>query len=350
MTDAFITAAGPAPAPASDARWRQVALLAASSAIADNGRARSELAAVLLALDRPQEALSALRGAPDDEPWAAWWRVLGLGQSGRMEEMDAAIVAALASPGEGPDARDVARRLADLRDELHTLRAGEGEGRFTILGHRARPERRALIGGRSSSAFLIDPSWEGLTPVRLAPSEGPRAGNRAHLTHAEVLEAVRRGDPGASRDVPEDRAAELDPEHLLDELKEDRRVRDRGLLDLAEEVREERHQLRVERAALEEERDRLRTLLRAAPSSKGHNELVPTSAAEAARLLGVPAGAASSEVERAYRAAIVRCHPDRVADLHPAIHGRAEELTVALNAARDLLSGAAPRRRRTSPN
>ncbi len=326
-----------------------MALLAASSAIADNVRARSELAAVLLALDRPGEALSALAGAPDDEPWAAWWRALGLGQSGRMDEMREQIASSLANPGDGPDARDVARRMSDLRDELHTLREGEGEGRFTILGHRARPERRALIGGRSSAAFLIDPSWEGLTPVRLAPSEGPRAGNRAHLTHAEVLEAVRRGDPGASRDVPDDEAVDLDPEHLLQQLKEDRRVRDRGLLDLAEEVREERHQLRVERAALEEERDRLRALLRSASEKRvAPNGLVPTSAAEAARLLDVSAGAGVAEVERAYKAAVVRCHPDRVADLHPEIHGRAEELTVALNAARDLLVGSSSPPRRSA--
>ena len=72
---------------------------------------------------------------------------------------------------------------------------------------------------------------------------------------------------------------------------------------------------------------------------------VPRSTADAAALLGVGADASPAEVERAYRDQVTRCHPDRVADLHPAIQGQAEGLTVALNAARDLLLGRAPRRR-----
>ena len=44
-----------------------------------------------------------------------------------------------------------------------------------------------LLGGRSSSAFLVEPGWDDLTLVRLAPSEGPSLGNRAHL-------ALPRGD------------------------------------------------------------------------------------------------------------------------------------------------------------
>jgi curved DNA-binding protein CbpA len=72
---------------------------------------------------------------------------------------------------------------------------------------------------------------------------------------------------------------------------------------------------------------------------------VPRTAAEAADLLGVAAGAPAAEVERAYRDQVTRCHPDRVAGLHPTIRGQAEGLTVALNAARDLLLGRVPRRK-----
>lgn len=50
-------------------------------------------------------------------------------------------------------------------------------------------------------------------------------------------------------------------------------------------------------------------------------------------------------MERAYREQVTRCHPDRVAGLHPTIRGQAEGLTVALNAARDLMLGRAPVRR-----
>jgi curved DNA-binding protein CbpA len=71
----------------------------------------------------------------------------------------------------------------------------------------------------------------------------------------------------------------------------------------------------------------------------------PRTSSEAAALLGLPDGAAPSEVERAWRDQVIRCHPDRVAGLHPAIQGQAEGLTVALNAARDLMLGRAPRRR-----
>jgi curved DNA-binding protein CbpA len=72
---------------------------------------------------------------------------------------------------------------------------------------------------------------------------------------------------------------------------------------------------------------------------------LPRSPDEAAALLGLEAGAPAAEVDRAYRDQVSRCHPDRVAGLHPAIRGQAEGLTVALNAARDLLLGRVPRRR-----
>ncbi len=322
-----------------------MALLLASTALAESPRSLPELAAALLSVDHPAEALAALDHASRDEPWVRWWRAIALGQAGRLEDLAGAIDHA-AEDATGPDARDVARRLADLGEELGTLRDGSGDGRFAILGHRARPDRRALLGGRSSAAFLVDPSWERLRVIRLAPSDGPRAGNRAHLAHDETLEAVRRGDPGASREVPDDVPPPLGPDELLGALREDRLVRDRGLLELAEEVREERHGLRVERMALEDERDKVRSLLRAASAAPPDNALVPRTPAAASRLLDLAPGASPEDVERAYRAAIVRCHPDRVADLHPEIHGTAEQLTVALNAARDMLAAAATAERR----
>ena len=336
VTDPFLTSAGPAPAGAPESLWRQVALLSASSAIAGNTQAASGLAAALAALDHPAEAAAVAEGAPVDDPWAVWWRTLAAGQSGEPDRLEAALADARRLDFDGPDGRDVARRLDDLADELATLRGDSDEGRFAVLGHRARPERRALLGGRSSAAFLIDPEWEALHLVRLAPSDGPRAGNRAHLTRDEIISRVRSGDAGAGREVPPDRPPELEPDVLLTALREDSRVRDRRLLELAEEVREERHRLRHERAALEEERAQVRA--RAREAQNDDSPLVPRSVAEAAQLLQVMPGAPPAEVERAYKGAVVRCHPDRVADLHPAIRGRAEELTVALNAARDLLS------------
>ncbi len=337
MTDPFITAAGPAPAGAPEGRWRQVALFLASSAIAGNPRASAGLAAALAALDCPAESAAVAEGVPADDPWGVWWRTLAAGLAGDLDRLDDALAEARQRDLPGPDGRDVGRRLDDLANELATLRGEGDEGRFAVLGHRARPERRALVGGRSSAAFLVDPAWEALHVVRLAPSDGPRAGNRAHLTHDELIHRVRAGDAGAGREVPPDRPPALEPEVLLRSLREDRQARDRRLLELADEVREERHRLRHERAELEEERAQVRVRSRAAPAEEP-SPLVPRSVAEAARLLGVMPGAAQSEVERAYRGAVVRCHPDRVADLHPAIRGRAEELTVALNAARDLLS------------
>jgi hypothetical protein len=83
----------------------------------------------------------------------------------------------------------------------------------------------------------------------------------------------------------------------------------------------------------------------ARPAAVADPVAIPRTTAEAAALLGIVAGAAAADVERAYRDQITRCHPDRVAELHPRIRGQAEGLTVALNSARDLLLGrAAPRR------
>ena len=53
-----------------------------------------------------------------------------------------------------------------------------------------------MLAGRSSAAFLADPSWESLALVRLAPSDGPSMANSAHHRLDEV---VRTG--GAEIDV-----------------------------------------------------------------------------------------------------------------------------------------------------
>jgi DnaJ-domain-containing protein 1 len=140
---------------------------------------------------------------------------------------------------------------------------------------------------------------------------------------------------------------------MLSALREDPVARDRRLVSLAQEVAEERERLVDERAAIAEERARMaaerarRPRSRPAPprpATPVSPVAVPRTADEALALLGLPAGAPTAEVERAYRDQITRCHPDRVAGLHPAIQGQAEGLTVALNAARDLLLGRVPRR------
>lgn len=352
MTDPFIVAAGPTPARNAESRWRQVALLSASSALGDDGRAATGLAAALLALDHPGAAGQALARADAADPWARWWGVLAAGQAAGATGLRAALDSARAVPAAGPDAREVARRLDDLDAELTALDGGDAAGaRFAVLGHRARPERRMLIGGRSSAAFLVDPGWDALRVVRLAPSEGPSGGNRAHMTLEEIIGAVRRGEAGPGWDVPGDEPPALDPQDMLGALREDPAVRDRRLVRLAQEVAEERERLVEERAALAEERAILaaqaarRPRPRSVDAAPADPVAVPRTPAEAADLLGVPAGAGSAAVERAYRDQVTRCHPDRVAGLHPTIRGQAEGLTVALNAARDLLLGRAPRRR-----
>jgi hypothetical protein len=352
MIDPFIVAAGPAPARGTESCWRQVALLSASAALGDDPRAATGLAAALLALDHPSAAAAALGRADPTDPWTRWWRVLAAGQSAGAAGLREAIDSARAVPAEGPDAREVARRLEDLDAELAELSGGPaGPARFAMLGHRARPRRRMLIGGRSSAAFLVEPGWDELRVIRLAPSEGPSAGNRAHLPMTDVIAAVRRGESGPGWDVPDDEPQPLDPQAMLGALREDPATRDRRLVRLAQEVAEERERLLEERAALAEEREMLaaqrsrRPRPRPVAAATPDPVAVPCSAADAAALLGVGADAAPGDVERAYRDQVTRCHPDRVADLHPAIRGQAEGLTVALNAARDLLLGREPRRR-----
>ena len=326
-----------------------MALLSASSALGDDGRAATGLAAALLALDHPAAAAQALSRADAADPWARWWGVLAAGQAAGASGLRAALDSARAVPAAGPDAREVARRLEDLDAELAALDGGPADGaRFAVLGHRARPERRMLIGGRSSAAFLVDPGWDALRVVRLAPSEGPSAGNRAHMTLEEIIGAVRRGEAGPGWHVPGDEPPSLDPQAMLGALREDPSARDRRLVRLAQEVAEERERLVEERAALAEERAILaarRPRPRPVGAAPADPVAVPRTPAEAAELLGVAAGAPAAEVERAYRDQVTRCHPDRVAGLHPTIRGQAEGLTVALNAARDLLLGRVPRRR-----
>ncbi len=189
--------------------------------------------------------------------------------------------------------------------------------------------------------------------MRLGPAEGTAAGNRAVLAPIELIAAVRRGDAGPGWNVPPDVPPALAPDDMLDALHEGTDVRDRRLVALAHEVAEERERLREERAALAEAReafeleragDRMRRARSASASSSaatvGVEVPLPRTARDALALLGLPSGAPPSEVERAWREQVVRCHPDRVGDLHPAIRGQAQGLTVALNAARDLLLGA----------
>lgn len=334
-----------------------MALLGVAAATGDDDRARVGLGAALLALDRPVAAGAVLAGVSSDDPWARWWTVLAVGQTGDIAALDAALHAARADVRpKGPDGRDVARHLADLHAELRELTGdATGAARFCIQGHRARPQRRALLGGRSSAAFLVDPAWEALRLVRLAPSDGPTARNAAHLPFTEVLEAVRRGESGTGRHVPSDVPERLDPEPMLEALREDPAERDGRLLRLATEVREERGRLAAERERLAgverdlaAERERLIRARRQTPKRApvAARVAVPTTAQQAAALLGVDPGAPRPAVQRRWRELMTSCHPDRVEGLHPLLRERARELAVALNAARELLGAGTARRSR----
>lgn len=362
MSDEFLKHAGPTPARGDLDRWRQVALLGVSCAAYDDERARVGLAASLLALDCANEAGRLLATVAGDDPWARWWTVLAVGQAAGGAGLGQALAAARAQVRpSGPEGREVARRLADLDAELTAIGGGPaGSARFAVLGHRARPKRRALIGGRSSAVFLVDPAWEGLELVRLAPSDGPATGNAAHLEFDEVIEAVRRGDAGPGRTVPADEPATLQPGPMLEALREDPATRDGRLLRLATEVREERERLADERARLAADRADLSQeraqfkRLRAAAASNGASspraraEVVPKTVDAAAALLGVAVDASRATVQRHWRDQVAKCHPDLVEGLHPSLRQRAEDLSVALNAARDLLIGRGTTRRPAS--
>lgn len=360
MADPFIVAAGPAPARGEASRWRQVALLATAAALGDDPRARVGLAAVLASLDRPAAAAAAA-GEASAGAWAAWWGVLATGAVGGPEVLEALLAGDDLVHGDGdPDAREVSRRLADLRDEVAELRGeGDGSARFALVAQGPGDGGpRALVVGRSSATYLVEPSWDGLRLVRLAASEGPGGGNRAHLALGEVLESVRRGLQGG-REMPPDVAPALEPEQLIEALREGSGERDRRLLALAEEVQQERarlseawERLEAERIALMAERQRAarQPPRRHAPPprSRPADIAVPRDRASAAALLGVAPDAAATDVERAYKDQVSRCHPDRVAGLHPRITAQAEGLTVALNAARDLMLGRGTRRARAA--
>lgn len=349
VSDSFSRAAGVTPPRGDAARWRQVALLAVAASLGDRA-ARPALAAALQSLDHPTEAGRALAAAPDDDPWTRWWAVLAVGQAEGAEGLDEALAAARSVRPDGPDGREVARRLDDLADEIDALRGGDApDARFALLGHRANPERRVMLSGRSSAAFIADPSWDSLSLVRLAPSDGPSMSNSAHHRLDEVIALVRQGQWGQGRTVPADVPSAADPDEMLGYMREDSGARDRRLTSLAEEVREERARLADQQARLDDEWGEVQAekarLRKIAAAMNGAPRVAamrpPESAADAARLLGLGARPTSGEVERAWREQVVRCHPDRVAGLHPEIRRRSEEMTVALNAARDILLGRA---------
>ncbi len=357
----FLKLAGPSPARGELDQWRQVALLGVSAATSESPLSRRGLAAALLARDFPVEAGRILSTLDADDPWTRWWMVQAVGQSGDRDALRASVAAAREKiRPRGADGRDVARRLADLQCELAALDDHEGDdARFSVLGHRARPERRALIGGRSSAVFLIDPEWEALRLVRLGPSDGPSSGNAALFGFVEVLEAVRRGEAGPGRHVPNDAPAPLAPQPMLDALREDPATRDARLLALATEVQDERKELARERARLAEERSDLeaqqhRLRARVAAAANGSKApptpsrvSVPTTTKDAAALLGVAVGASRTTVQRHWRDLVASCHPDRVEGLHPGLRKHAGDLAVALNAARELLlNGGSTRPRR----
>lgn len=345
MNDAFTRSAGSTPPRGDSARWRQVALLAVAASLGDRA-ARPALAAALQSLDHPVEAGRALAAAPDDDPWTRWWAVLAVGQGEGAEGLDDALAAARAATPEGPDGREVARRLDDLADELAVLRGQGGDARFALLGHRATP-RRVMLAGRSSAAFIVDPSWDSLALVRLAPSDGPSMSNSAHHSLDEVIALVRQGQSGQGRRVPDDVPSAADPDVMLELLRADSGSRDRALASLAEEVREERARLAERQEALDDEwgeiqaeKARLRTLAQGLlDKQQASGMAAPTSAAQAADLLGLGPRPSPDEVERAFRRQVVRCHPDRVAELHPDLQARAADMTVALTTARDILLG-----------
>ncbi|MEQ9093848.1 MAG: hypothetical protein RLN63_07045, partial [Miltoncostaeaceae bacterium] len=235
--DAFAAAVGPVPARGEEARWRQVALLSAARALGGEGRGALDLTSLLAGFDHPGAAAEALGSADPEDPWTLWWQVIVGGQAGDLAPLAGAGEHAEALRSGPPDAREVGRRLADLTDEVAAM-SGEPSGdraRFVVLGHRSRPVRRMLLGGRSSATFLVDPGWDSVRLIRFGPAAGTALGNRALLSPLEMLAAVRRGDSGPDWDVPPDQAPPIAPSRLLDALREDVGARDRRLMELARE-------------------------------------------------------------------------------------------------------------------
>ena len=352
MIDDLIQTAGPVPARAPGARWHQAALLATAAALGGDPAARTRLGCVLQALDLPDAAEAAVDGL--EVPWARWWHVVAIGQRRPVELADAVAATLEDLVPVDPDAREVRRRLEDLAEELRAMDGSDpSRARFSLQGVCTDTPARALLTGRSSASFVAEPGWEAMRLVRLAPSDGPQAGNRAHLPIGDIIELVARGDRGADRPVPPDRPAMLAPDDLLNGVREDRGVRDQRLLDLADEVRSEREVLAVERSQLRQQKAALAAAMRQVKDMADRGVVaaagqLPSSRAEAAALLEVDVDAPATEVERAFKRQVVRCHPDRVEGLHPTIRGHAEGLTVALTAARDMLKGVPSAARRRS--
>ena len=202
-----------------------------------------------------------------------------------------------------------------------------------------------LLAGRSSAAFIIEPGWESVRLVRLSLG-GAGARQPRPLSLTEVIGAIRRGDAGLGWDVPDDRPADLDPEAMLGALREDPAARDRRLVRLAREVAEERERLMEERAALAEERasmaaerSRRRRVRPVPPPAQNGQVPLPRSADEPPPCWASTRRAAGGgRPGLRSRAATPTGWP--APPRHPAA-GRGG-LTVALNAARDLLLGRAP--------
>jgi len=344
VTQTFIDAAGPRLARTAAGLWRQVGLLAVAAAVDGSDDARLGLARGLLALDHPDEAAS-VAAAVSETAWGIWLGVLAVGQSGEVDRARAIAADAREAMPDTPDGREVSRRLDDLESEIDTLGGTDNSARFDLVGHESEPRRRVLLVGRSSVSYLADPSIGGDGLIRFAPYGGATDGNRAHLGLGEIIDSLQRGESGHARPVPTDHSTPLQPHQMLTALSEAGRARTDELTRLAEEVRMEREELAKKGEELDDELARLiaeRARLKRVATPNGGDAsppagYVPKSPAEAAAVLGVGPNPTRAEVEAAYRDLVRSAHPDRVADLHPGIRNEAENLTVALNTARDIL-------------
>ena len=349
MTQAFIDAAGSRPARSDAGLWRQVGLLAVAAAIDDHDDARIGLARSLLALDHPDEAGS-VAAAVDRTAWGIWLGVLAVGQAGQPDRARGLAEEAREALPDSPDGREVARRLGDLIAEFSTLAGTANAGRFGLLGVSADP-RRVLLVGRSSVSYLADHGAGEMGLIRFGPYGGVGAGNRAHHGLGEVIDAIGRGEGGDRREIPPDESVPLRPERMLTALSEAGRARTDELERLAEEVRLEREELARKGEELDDELARLiaeRARLKRIATPNGGEVppppgYLPKTSQEAIAVLGIDPDASRAQIESAYRDLVRSAHPDRVAGLHPGIRNEAENLTVALNAARDILLAGQPK-------
>lgn len=337
MTHSFAEAAGPRPERNFSGLWRQAVLQAVAVAVAGDAEARLGLARSLLALDHPADAALVLDAL--DGPEVSWLRVVALGQSGDLASARAEA-RAISADGDSPPGRDFARRVDDLCGELDAVAGIENGARFDVIAHGYDP-RRVLLQGRSSATVLADP---GAGALRLGPYSGLGAGNRAVFSLVEAVARIGDGAPTGGP-LPGDQPPAMRPQVMLDALVEVGRERTDELSRLARDVRDEREELSRRSQELDDELARLiaeRARLRRVPTpgalaSSAEPAYLPRTASEAAALLGVGPTSTRAEVDRAYRDLVRGAHPDRVAGLHPGLRQEAESLTVALNAARDLL-------------